>query len=185
VNRPSYTKVPRATLWLLEGDDSGLGSFYLSKTPITLEHYLAFRPDHHPGEGLQDPEHPAVNVSHRDALDYCAWYSAISGKAFRLPTDAEWARACRGASTGEAFAWDLATSGGRLPRVEEKRANRAGLHDMVGTIREWTAEGSIRGSSFRSPRALLDPLRLEHAPPELRADDLGFRIARSLNEDPR
>jgi formylglycine-generating enzyme required for sulfatase activity len=38
----------------------------------------------------QEPDHPAVNVSWRDAVAFCEWLSATEGLTYRLPTDREW-----------------------------------------------------------------------------------------------
>jgi formylglycine-generating enzyme required for sulfatase activity len=79
-----------------------LPDYYLSKTPVTNAQYAAFvnatshrAPDH--WLGLASPpdkmDHPVVNVSWYDALDYCRWLSEVSGKPYRLPSEAEWEKA--------------------------------------------------------------------------------------------
>ena len=44
---------------------------------------------------VQTDDHPVVNVSWNDAVEYCKWLSQKEGRHYRLPTEAEWEYACR------------------------------------------------------------------------------------------
>ena len=48
---------------------------------------------------VQSDIHPVVNVSWNDAMEFCRWLSGKDGKAYRLPTEAEWEHACRAGTT--------------------------------------------------------------------------------------
>ena len=52
----------------------------------------------------QNDNSPVVNVSWHDAVAYCRWLSDKDGRAFRLPTEAEWEYVCR-AGTETAYHW--------------------------------------------------------------------------------
>lgn len=184
--------------------------FYISRSVITNEHYEVFRPDHvrHP-EGAPD-DAPVVNVTWEDAAAYCAWYAEFTGKPFRLPTELEWEYAARAEEEGRLFCdegqLDLyvvhaGNSEGRLPLVETRKANEHGLFDTLGTVWEWTSSAYrpypitpndgresatleeprvLRGGSFRTPAEEIGCGVRRHEATSFKADDLGFRIVRSL-----
>ncbi len=220
---PTYTKVPRAILWLLrggefeagpvgEGFQLEVGAFYISKHPITNLQFEAFRPDHVRGETSPEDDGPVVNAGFADAVAYCAWYSEISQKVFRLPTEMEWEYACGsgertrypwGEDPEEAgdFAWTRDNAEGSCRCVGLLDANKAGLHDMLGNVWEWTSSLDLpfpvqegdgrddsgaagariqRGGGFRDAVALLSTGSRRAVVPESASDDVGFRIVRSL-----
>ncbi|MFN3652552.1 MAG: SUMF1/EgtB/PvdO family nonheme iron enzyme [Armatimonadota bacterium] len=132
-----------------------LPAFYIDRTEVTVEEYARFiRATRHPAPpdwpgGKPDPkrlQHPVVNVSWYDANAYARW----AGK--RLPTEAEWEKAARGAD-GRLFPWGSEWSDA-LANVEGDRgeqplrpvgsypggASPCGALDMVGNAWEWTAD---------------------------------------------
>jgi formylglycine-generating enzyme required for sulfatase activity len=96
------------------------------------------------GKGRQ----PVISVQHHAAMEYCRWLSAKTGRAYRLPTEAEWEYAARAGSTSaysfgddiaalNTAAWYAANADGHPHLVGTKAANRWGLHDMHGNVAEW------------------------------------------------
>lgn len=107
--------------------------------------------------GIPQPDsYPVVNVSWNDAMAFCQWLSAKEGRAYRLPSEAEWEYACRAGSTTP-FHWGTALNGkeancdGNYPygttekgpylvrpaRVGSYAPNGFGLYDMHGNVWEW------------------------------------------------
>ncbi|MFP4250670.1 MAG: SUMF1/EgtB/PvdO family nonheme iron enzyme, partial [Armatimonadota bacterium] len=102
-----------------------------------------------------DPEAPATYVSWHDAVEFCARLSAAGDAEYALPTEAQWALACRaGRERGDLwwfeqdaaiqYAWLLPnTEGAEEPwphAVGTRTPNALGLSDMAGNVLEWTAD---------------------------------------------
>ncbi len=69
--------------------------YYLAKTPITNARYAAFVQStgywrSKPWTEGKPEHHPVVHVSWSDAVAYCRWLSEVTGKAYGLPSEAEW-----------------------------------------------------------------------------------------------
>lgn len=108
---------------------------------------------------------PALSMSLKSALGFCAWLSAHTGKRFRLPTEQEWELAARAGDTRvrpddaelAASAWLAENSGARTHRTRMQRANAYGLHDVFGNAGEWClapdGTGVLRGATYLTPLA--------------------------------
>ena len=126
-----------------------VATFALSRFPVTVGEFRAFRESHAPGD---DDELPAVEVSWDDARDFCKW---LPGRQWRLPSEAEWEYACRAGSAGPfTFGSEITPADanflysergeriGRGARTKcgELPANAFGLCDVHGNVCEWVAD---------------------------------------------
>jgi formylglycine-generating enzyme len=98
--------------------------------------------------------HPVVLVRHDDAVAYCEWLSETTGRAARLPTEAEWEKAARAGSEGQRYPWGNDIDGSRGNYLTDAAArpqrgtrptgtyppNAYGLYDVVGNVWEWVAD---------------------------------------------
>jgi formylglycine-generating enzyme required for sulfatase activity len=71
-----------------------LQEFYLGKYPVTQEQYEAVM-GNNPSRFKDNPKNPVERVSWDDAQEFCKKLSQLTGKKYRLPTEAEWEYACR------------------------------------------------------------------------------------------
>lgn len=100
---------------------------------------------------INDPDHPAMDMTQHAASKFCQWLSAQTGHYYRLPTEAEWEYACRaGTATAWSFgddesqlddyAWHEGNSNFTYQKVGLKKPNPWGLHDMHGNVAEWVLD---------------------------------------------
>jgi formylglycine-generating enzyme required for sulfatase activity len=131
--------------------------FAIGKYEVSFDEYAVFAQqtgapmpsDEDWGSGRR----PVINVSWDDARDYARWLSSVTGRTYRLPTEAEWEFASR-AGTREAYWWGNAVGEGlancygcggpwdgeRTAPVGSFESNPWGLHDTLGNVWEWTAD---------------------------------------------
>ncbi|MGC9400761.1 MAG: formylglycine-generating enzyme family protein [Anaerolineae bacterium] len=153
-----------------------LPDYALSRTPITNAQYAIFLratrhrpPIHwrilfikHRWPPFKRANYPVVHVTWEDANAYCQWLSEVTGKPYRLPSEAEWEKGARGPD-GRIYPWgnewevgvcnissDPEHPPGTTPiDAFPQSASPYGLLDMVGNIWEWTR--SLWGLDLRKP----------------------------------
>jgi sulfatase modifying factor 1 len=130
-----------------------VNDFSMCKYEITVAEYKAFckatgrTMPKTPSWGLKDI-YPIVNVNFTDAADYCNWLSKVTGKNYRLPTEAEWEFAARGGTKSSNYlyagsdnfdevGWNNSNAGDQAKAIGLKKPNELGLYDMSGNVMEW------------------------------------------------
>ncbi|NCR64980.1 MAG: formylglycine-generating enzyme family protein, partial [Microcystis aeruginosa LG11-05] len=124
-----------------------INSFAIGKYPVTQAQYQAVMGTN-PSGFENNPQNPVEQVSWDDAQAFCQKLSQITGKTYRLPTEAEWEYACRAGTTTryyfgddanqlEDYAWYSGNSQQTTHPVGQKRPNAFGLYDMHGNVWEW------------------------------------------------
>ena len=128
-------------------------AFEIAQTTVSRREYARFleamdwtQPRGWTDPAFADPEQPVVGVSWFDALAYCEWMSQRSGVPCRLPTEAEWEKACRGGADDTLYAWgceppeSLEYFQGEWPgprRAAEGPVNAYRLFHMGDNVHEW------------------------------------------------
>ena len=105
---------------------------------------------------------PAINISWDDAQQYAAWLSKMTGRSYRLLTEAEWEYAAR-AGTATAYYWGDEIGKGhancagcgsegnkQTSPVGSFPANQFGLYDMAGNVWQWVQD-CYRGNYEQAP----------------------------------
>lgn len=191
--------------------------FALAKYPITRGEYAIFTAaaGHSPPTfwhepQFQHPDQPVVGPSWFDAVAYCDWLGEMTGKNYRLPTEAEREKAARGGLEESAYPWgdELPENhkGGRntpLDPVGSEGPNGYGLYEMSAGVHEWCADfydkayytnspnrnpqgpasgkrRAARGGSWRHEIRFSRCAARSSLAPEKQFSDFGFRCALTM-----
>ena len=127
------------------------------------------------GGGTPDTDNfPALSVNWDSAVAYCNWLSAKTGKKYRLPTEAEWEKAARGADKRR-YPWGNEIDSSYANFINAHRTNTIapvgfydgskrgelqthnnaspyGAYDMAGNVLEWCSDWYDRDYYPVSPR---------------------------------
>jgi formylglycine-generating enzyme required for sulfatase activity len=117
--------------------------------------------------------HPAIGMHLNGAQKFCEWLSKVTGKKYRLPTEAEWQYAALAGKPPivdlNKVAWYYENSDDTTHPVGKLEPNSWGLFDMLGNAAEWTTslkeDMVTRGGSWRDKADLVNfTARIPYSP---------------------
>ena len=126
-----------------------LSCYYIGKTEVTQvlwQAVMGSNPSSFKGADL-----PVECVSWEDCQKFIQKLNSLTGRNFRLPTEAEWEFACRGGNNSRGYkysgsnnlgsvAWYDDNSGSQTHPVATKAPNELGIYDMSGNVWEWCGD---------------------------------------------
>ena len=140
-----------------------LSDYYIGKYEVTQELWEAVmgsNPSYFIGA-----QNPVEYVSWNDCQEFVSRLNSLTGRTFRLPTEAEWEYAARGGNKSSHYkysgsgniddvAWYDNNSGDKTRPVGTKSPNELGIYDMSGNVSEWCSDryGSYSAEEQTNPQ---------------------------------
>lgn len=131
-----------------------VSSFFMGQFPVTQAQYEAVMGENPSSFQENGVNRPVEQVSWDDAIAFCERLSQLTGRTYRLPSEAEWEYACRAGTTtpfhfGETITTDLANYHGQDFEYEGTTYPGNYGEGPYGTFREKTTEvGSFSPNAF-------------------------------------
>ena len=156
---PELVVIPAGTFTMGSNDSGeqkplhvvGVKNFAMGKTEVTQGQWKALMNSNPSYFNQCGDDCPVERVSWDDSQLFIQKLNTMSGKIYRLPTEAEWEYAARAGSTGkwsfgndesdlERYAWYSWNSNSRTHPIAGLLANAWGLFDMYGNVSEWVED---------------------------------------------
>ena len=129
-----------------------LSDYYIGRYEVTQEQWYSVMTDDTTlkyFEGCQTC--PVERVTWYNVKEYIRRLNDLTGKHYRLPTEAEWEYAARGgklskghkysgSDMADSVAWTDGNSGNSVHPVGRKNPNELGIYDMSGNLFEWCSD---------------------------------------------
>ena len=125
--------------------------YWIGRHEVTQEQWTRLM-DYNLSVFATSPAHPVDSVNQADIAEFVRRLGEKNpGRVFRLPTEAEWEYACRGAGRAERFGGEAAPEGANTAERAELEGdgslavgsyapNALGIHDMSGNLWEWVSD---------------------------------------------
>ena len=140
-----------------------LDGYYIGKCEVTQELWEAVMGSN-PSNSM-GAQKPVESVSWNDCQNFIKKLNSLTGRTFRLPTEAEWEYAARGGNKSRHYkysgsgnigyvAWYYKNSGSTTHAVGTQTANELGIYDMSGNVCEWCSDwyGGYSAGSQTNPQ---------------------------------
>ncbi len=139
-----------------------LSDYYIGETEVTQELWEAVMGSN-PSD-FKGSQNPVEKVSWHDCKEFITKLNRLTGRNFRLPTEAEWEYAARGGNKSKGYkysgsntignvAWYWDNSSYTTHNVKTKSPNELGIYDMNGNVEEWCEDwyGNYSSGSQTNP----------------------------------